>query len=224
MELGRVCGSCPLNRRAISILRSVGLRVGPGRFISVLNPSNDNGSALVGVVNYLSIPSGKSCVLSNRCISDYARSRLDRVEKGGVKFVFRRFGLLPRLATCRGIRVPLLCRGLAPTREGRQILEALTRMNLASHVRRGPARLSNNRRRQITVTHILTTRPSVVLTSRPANGLSSASNRRVVGVVGSLRSRNGAVILVARSVGITGRTRHGICIRSNVLARERTGW
>lgn len=214
VHIGGVCGVCGPKRGRIHTLSSISLRVGRKRFVTVIKRSNSNGSAFVGVLNYLSAPSSKRCFLSKGSITGLSSGRLSSVHGRGVNFVFRKFGLVPGLSTLKGMRLPLVCHKLKGRREGRVTKRTLSGIKLRGHVSREPGRLSNKRRRHITMTETVTTRPPVVLTSRPANGLSDGSAVRVVGVLGSLRRSKEAIVVVARSSRVTGRMSHIIHVVS----------
>ncbi len=65
LALGNVAGSCVANSDGISTLGNMSLRFHDGRFISVLNRSNYNGAALLGVVNKLSGCADNSLFVGN---------------------------------------------------------------------------------------------------------------------------------------------------------------
>lgn len=214
---------CGPNRGRIHTLSNISLAVSHNRFITVVNRSNSNGSAFVGVLNLLSIPADNRCGLSKRGASGLSSSRVDRVQGGRVNFVFRNFGLVSDLATRRGIRLPLTCHNVPGTRHRILSRSTLGHIKLRGQVGRLPGRVSNNRRREITVTHTMTTGPPVVLTSRPANGLSDRSKTRIVQVLRRLRHRNEAIVLVARSGRVTTGTRQMVHVRSNRIVRSCVG-
>lgn len=218
-----ICGVCGPNRGRMGTLSNISVAVSRNRFITVVNRSNSNGSALVGVLNLLSAPARNRCCVGNGLISSLASSRVDSVHGGRVNFVFRNFGLVSSLSTLRGIRLPLICHNIPHTRESRLSGTTLRGINLNNHVRRLPTTLSNNRRRHITITHTVTTTPPIVLTSRPANGLSAHSAGSIVRVLRGLGSRNEAIVIVARSGRVTRRTRHIVEVESNGIIRSCVG-
>lgn len=196
------------------------MRMGRNRFITVVKPSNYKGSALLGVLNLLSGPAKKRCCLGKGRMSGCARSRHAGLHGKIVNFMFRDFGLVSRLGMCRGVRLPLLCVNVPTSRHGRQIRGTVRHVTVAREDGRFPRRLSKNRRRHITVTHTMMTGPGLVLTSRPANGLSSGGNGRIVKLLDRLGGRNAAVIVMARSRRSTNFTSQMVGLFSNrIMAR-----
>lgn len=225
MQMMSLYGICGPKRGRIQTLSRISLRVRGNRFITVVKRSNSKGSAFVGVLNYLSIPASKGCCLGKASMSAVGSGSLSIMQGGRVNFVFRNFGLVTGLATLRGIRLPLVCHKVSQGAEEGLTIRSLGGIKLRGHVSRGPGRVSKKRRRHITVTETVTTEPPIVLTSRPAKGLSSTSDERVVRVLGKVRESKRALVLVARSGKVTTRTGQIIQVvskgvRSSVVGRR----
>lgn len=217
LRIGGVDGACNGKRATIGTLGSIDFSIPGNRCITVIKRSNSNGDALLGVVNTLSAPASNGILVSNGSVFTVGSQGLAIFHQEGVNFVFRTFGLVPRLAIRRGVVFPLLlsCRGPS----GECLRRLLAILGLGSHHGRLPDRLSNNRRREITVNHTLVAHPSLVLTSRPAKGLSSRGDDRIVTLLG--RASGGcrrAVVVVARGHDVTRATSQMLRMSSNALA------
>lgn len=217
LRIGRLYGACNDKRATIRTLGSIDFSIPGNRCITIINRSNSNGDALLGLVNKLSAPASNGILVSNGSIFTVGSQRLAVFHHHGVNFVFRTFGLVPRLAIRRGVLFPILlsCRGPSET----CLRRLLAILGLGSHQGRLPDRLSNKRRRQMTVNHTLVAHPSLVLTSRPANGLSARGADRIVTLLG--RASQGcrrAVLVVARGHDVTRATSQILRMSSNYLA------
>lgn len=93
-------------------------------------------------------------------------------------------------------------------------------MNVGDCHSQGFRSLSNNRGRQIILTHTLARSPGVLVLSRPAGRLSVHCQLRVLSVVGSLRV---AILTTLRSLDLTTRFYSRLCLvgRNRVMARNR---
>lgn len=211
------------NRHRFLTLGSVDLAVRSKRVITVVNTSNSNGSALVGVLNYLSCTASNDCGVGNLRAQRLSSRTLTRLHHSCFNFVFRHCRLLPRLDTVRGIRVPTVCTNATRIGHRNHTESLLTQLKLSKRLARQPDRLSNKRRRHIDVTHTLVGNNRIVLTSRPANTLSAADNGRIVHVLLRLRTTKRAIVLIARSPGITTGTRQVVRIDSNRVLDSQHG-
>lgn len=88
----------------------------------------------------------------------------------------------------------------SPGRIHRRALRTVTLIKLAKLRAHFPRRLSNKRRRQITLTHTLTPQPTLVLLSRPFDGLSIRIQLRLHRRIQSILGRIGtSKMFIARS-------------------------
>lgn len=176
------------------IVPRLSLAVGGNRFLALLNPSNYNGAAILHLVTNLRAISSKHVVLSGRSVA--------RIPTRGhcIGAIFRDCTLFPRVAIFRGITFKLHVRGAPTTRVAPHIVRTLQVIRLRAFTRHGPRRLSNNRRRHITVTHTIIGGPHLLLLSRSLSTLSCGLHGRVRGRLGTLRhGLNVAFIFIARS-------------------------
>lgn len=212
MEKGRnVDRSCVVGIRGLGgsfkslrMLGSVSVAMGRDSIIYLVNTDKSNGDALLHYLGFLRLGSDNGVVFRNRGIRGRARS-LGGMERG-MKVIFRRFRLFPRVAILRGIvRTPLRIGGLPGSRMGGSTRSLLGGMKLSSGRGMCPSGLSNKRGRHMTVTETLTVGPSVVLFSRPASTLSPRLMKRILSAVGRLTLRKVAVIIIARRVNFTER-------------------
>lgn len=98
-------------------------------------------------------------------------------------------------------------------------------LNVRSGLFRVPSRLSKKRRRETTVTETICARPAVLLNSRLAKGLSSKADVSIVGLLGRVYHRCGrALLIIARSRGITTVTSHVVCVGSKGIIAGRGMW
>lgn len=225
-----------------SILGNVSFGVRRKRMISIVNSSKDNGAALLHYVAKLRSTSRKEVSMNKEmAFSDrHGRGLSERRGHRGrlyAKLIFRSFGLFPRCAILHGMALTgrlLMGRrygggGLSHRSGGGGLTTVDARtvgvvrdMNLESGARGCPYRLSNNRRRQITVTHTLVLSPRLLYFSRPADTLSPRVANRILGIVEGLTRSNGAVLVIARRVKFTHRISGGIvCVRRNIVTRRK---
>lgn len=224
VRLSGIHHSFLINSRAIRTLGNMDFGVCRNRFIAVVNGSNSNGSALLGRLNYLSAPSGNRCCLSNIDIHGVDHGSETVLHGHGVNFVFRGCGLLPGAADMRGMRLPLVCGPTVDTRShGRHTVRTLGTMKLNRELCRGDGRVSNKRVRHMTVTHTLIGGPTIVLTSRTANGLSAEADFRVLILFRGLCTRNEAVVFMARGPSVTGCSDHGVRLHSKRVVDSACG-
>lgn len=185
----------------------------------VIKPDNTNGAAILGVLNKVSATADKGLCMSKGSVATCGSGRLAKCHESSVKFIFRFCGLIPGLATLRGIRLTLRVDG-SPL-STRTILR---RINLKRQGGGFPTRLSNNRRRQISVTETLTGGPGLLLYSRPANTLSCGAKGSVLGLLRGVYERGKvAIVVVARGRTLTPVTSQLVRVGGKRMTEVRSG-
>lgn len=200
------------------MLRGVSLLVRPYRAITLIKHSNSNGSALIGLLFHCFSPGDKQVLVSKSSVQQLSIANCHRQ----LTVIRRRmsiFGnaLLSGLA-CNGPRT-------AVTRIGRtyhvthisRFVRHLPR-NCCAVINRHKIQLSNNRQRQLNVTHTLLIGPSILIFSRTASDLSCRSRHSVRLTVQSVLNAHAAVV-VTRHLDAIQRTSGVIILRTNHVTR-----
>lgn len=212
--LGGICAA-HFNKTRIRTLSGIDFSIRGNRCITVVKRSNSNGAALLGVLTSLSGPADKRILLGNEDLSTVKRERVSTFEHSGLKFMFRSFGLLSAFSLGSGVFLPLILSN-GPCSRVTGELGPLTRgLKVASVLSGFPCRISNKRGRHTTITETLVAGPRVMLTSRPANTLSSGTSSTLLGLFNSFGRRNRAVLVIARSAGTTSYTGEVVFVGSN---------
>lgn len=206
------------------VLGNVSLRTTGNRMATVVNPDKSNGAALLHDVGLLRAPSSNIVAVNKIDISYNGgvgrTSTLTLHHRATV--IFRSCGLFGGGATLRGVARNLHAMGGgSATRTSRVTHGRLRLINLSSFTSCCPVRLSNNRRRHISVTQTLTLGPATVLFSRPASTLSPRLINSILRTVNAITGLNVAVIVIARRVHFTHGITSGIVfIGRNIVIRR----
>lgn len=191
--------------------------------MTVVNPSNAKGSAVLEVVTKLLPTSDNRVCMTNRQQRKLVRSSPSPIK---VNVIFRRTTLFSSLAMSRGINF-LLCRrsALPQQRVQRLIGRILSVINLPNVNGHCPTRLSKKVQGQIDFTQTVVSGPSgprsqptLLLCSRPATNLSpvtSAIVRSLVHGVRRNRNYNSCVVIARRSDAVHHATSHIVFLRHN---------
>lgn len=173
-----VCkGKAPFRQTTV---RSVSLAVSGKRFVNVVNRAKDNGSALVRRLGNLLRPSIKGIAMSNISLTRGAGRTVIGHRSMNVIFRCPRRRLFRRAMT-GSVTFNPRGRNYSRRRARGQMGDTVhfTKVSCRAFTRQSPFHLSNNRRHHITVTNIVTVRPSFLVLSRPSTKLSPIKQQRV---------------------------------------------
>lgn len=151
----------------------MGFNVRGNGLVKLLNPSNDNGAAVLHVVTKLRGPSDNRVMVSKGIIGSVP------TDGENVNFMFRGCTLFECVAIFSGVTFNLGVRGGDGGFVGREMGRLMGLVNLRKLRGHCPDRLSNNRGRHITFTETLTPGPGLLLLSRPFTTVSTGIERRL---------------------------------------------
>lgn len=167
-----------------------------GGQVKVLNTSKYKGDLALGDVTKVREPRGKQVIVSKIALFSTKGGVFLGPRGEGINCLFRGCTLFPGVAIRRGVKVKFAKGG----RSGRGVMRRLVRRFRLSKLRGlCPSGLSNKRRREATLTQVVTCRPSIVLLSRPFSTLSTCLQRQVLArLVRVLDSCRNAIVVISR--------------------------
>jgi putative ABC transport system ATP-binding protein len=188
----RVYGS---GGEAVTALREVTIGFGPGTFTAVMGPSGSGKSTLLQCAAGLDRPTSGEVRLAGQALSGLSETRLTRLRRDRIGFVFQSFNLLPSLTAELNVALPLRLAGRRPARG--EVRDMLALVGLANRARHRPSELSGGQQQRVAIARALVTKPSVVFADEPTGMLDSATGREVLGLLRGLASlRRQTVIMV----------------------------
>ncbi len=186
---GAVIGCRDLVRRfgagetAVDALRSVSLDVARGELVAIMGPSGSGKSTLMHLLAGLDRPTGGSVSIAGVDPATLKDTRLTKLRREHVGFVFQSFNLLPTLSAEENVTLPLDLAGEAPDRAW--VDELLSTVGLDDRRRHRPAELSGGQQQRVAVARALVHRPSVLFADEPTGNLDSQSGADVLGLIRS---------------------------------------
>ncbi|MEZ5410224.1 MAG: ABC transporter ATP-binding protein [Acidimicrobiales bacterium] len=177
-------------------LRDVDIAVHPGEFVAVMGPSGSGKSTLLNLLGGLERPSAGQVTWRGERIDQSSETRLARLRRRTVGFVFQFFNLVPSLTAAENVELAVLLAGASRAAARTRAAELLGRMDLADHAGRSPGQLSGGQQQRLAVARALANRPAVVLADEPTGNLDSAAAREVLDALREGREDGQALLLV----------------------------
>ncbi len=178
----------------IVAVRDVSLRLEAGEFASLTGPSGCGKSTLLNLIGSLARPDSGSIVVDGISVADLRSPAAYR--RTTVGFVFQLHHLLPMLSAGANVEVPLIGAGIGRRERRERARELLAEVGLAARVDHLPSQLSGGERQRVAVARALANRPRLLLADEPTGALDSASSKRVLELLVTLRERYGMTMLV----------------------------
>ena len=181
---GPIVTATDLHRRygmgeaAVDALAGVSTRFERGRFAAIMGPSGSGKSTLMHLLAGLDHPTSGSVVLDGVELAGLDDTKLTRLRRDKLGFVFQFFNLLPVLTAEENIRLPLSIAGRKPDSEWLdQLIDVVGLGDRRTH---RPAELSGGQQQRVAVARALVSKPAVVFADEPTGNLDSKASEEVL--------------------------------------------
>jgi putative ABC transport system ATP-binding protein len=163
---------------AVDALRGVDLEVRPGELVAVMGPSGSGKSTLMHILAGLDKPTSGTVKIAGTEITELDDSKLTRLRREHIGFVFQFFNLLPMLDAEENVILPLSIAGEKPDRAWLDSL--LSQMGLADRRSHRPSELSGGQQQRVAIARSLVTRPTILFADEPTGNLDSKTGGEIL--------------------------------------------
>jgi putative ABC transport system ATP-binding protein len=181
-------------------LNGVSLSIGAGEFVAVMGPSGCGKSTLLNVLGLLDSPTSGSFNFFGEEVAGYPETRLTKLRRDHIGFVFQSFNLIDDLTVAENVEVALLYRGVSGADRKRRVGEALERVGMAHRARHRPQQLSGGQQQRVAVARALVSEPKLILADEPTGNLDTANGDEVLRLLTDAARAGVTVVMVTHSL------------------------
>ena len=174
-EIRRVYGE---GETAVEALRGVSLDVRAGELVAVMGPSGSGKSTLMHILAGLDNPTSGTVTIAGTEITTLPDSKLTRLRREHIGFVFQFFNLLPMLTAEENVVLPLSIAGEKP--DEKWLNELLDAMGLTDRRKHRPSELSGGQQQRVAIARALVTRPTILFADEPTGNLDSKTGGEIL--------------------------------------------
>jgi putative ABC transport system ATP-binding protein len=156
----------------------VDLDVGSGELVAVMGPSGSGKSTLMHILAGLDKPTSGTVKIAGTEITELDDSRLTRLRREHIGFVFQFFNLLPMLSAEENVLLPLSIAGEKPDKVWLEQL--LAKMGLDKRREHRPSELSGGQQQRVAIARALVTRPTILFADEPTGNLDSRTGGEIL--------------------------------------------
>jgi putative ABC transport system ATP-binding protein len=201
-------------------LRGVDLAIERGEFVAIMGPSGSGKSTLLNLLAGLDRPTAGQVWLDGERIDELSETRLARLRRRKVGFVFQFFNLVPTLSAVENVELPLLLVGQRRRHARRSAGELLSGLGLPEKHDAAPAELSGGQQQRVALARALANEPAIVLADEPTGNLDSATAREVLGLLRRARDGGQTLLLVTHDASVASAADRVITLRDGLVAAE----
>ncbi|MGP1587973.1 MAG: ABC transporter ATP-binding protein [Treponemataceae bacterium] len=203
IELQRVKKIYQLGSLEVEALKGVSFSVDKGEFVTIAGPSGSGKSTILNIVGLIDMPNTGKVFLNGKPvftdkdqlfyqktgkISGNADSRICKIRKNNIGFIFQSFNLLPVLNVYENIEYPLHL-GIESVKdmskqERREWIEYLiSRVGLEKFFTHKPSQLSGGQRQRVAIARSLVTKTPIILADEPTANLDSKTGENILSLM-----------------------------------------
>ncbi len=222
IEIHDLVKTYSMERVEVQALRGVSLAVARGEFLAVMGPSGSGKSTLMNVLGCLDTPTSGRYLLDGEDVSRMGEDQLAEVRNRKIGFVFQTFNLLSRADVLHNVELPLVYRGVSPSRRRRLAEEAIAAVGLADRAGHKPNELSGGQRQRVAIARALVTEPTMILADEPTGNLDSTTGEEILEIFERLHEAGNTIILVTHEDDVARRARRVVRLRDGVVESDMT--
>jgi len=166
---------------AVEALRGVDIAVRAGELVAVMGPSGSGKSTLMHILAGLDKPTSGTVTIAGTEITGLDDTKLTRLRRDHIGFVFQFFNLLPMLDAEENVVLPLTIAGKKPDRAWLDSL--LKQMGLTDRRRHRPSELSGGQQQRVAIARSLVTKPTILFADEPTGNLDSKTGGEILELV-----------------------------------------
>lgn len=200
------------------VLHGIDLTVARGEMVSIVGPSGSGKSTLLACLAGLEPASTGTVTLAGHDLGRLSPSRLARLRRDRVGFVFQSYNLIPALTAGENVLLPARLRGQKVTAEDAR--RALAAVGLEGKETALPGALSGGQQQRVAVARALFAAPDVVFADEPTGALDGKSGETVLGLLRAATDTGSAVVLVTHDLDAAALADRAVVLRDGVIHHE----
>jgi general L-amino acid transport system ATP-binding protein len=176
-------------------LKGISMEVQEGEVLVICGPSGSGKSTFIRCINRLEQhQEGEIIVDGIELTNDLKNIEAIRSEVG---MVFQSFNLFPHLTVMQNITLaPIWVRKKSRSESEEKAMELLTRVGIPEQASKFPGQLSGGQQQRVFLARALAQDAEIYLLDEPFSGVDAATERAIIDVLKSLKSKNKSIIAV----------------------------
>ncbi len=208
-----VRGVTKVYRRGIEEVRAIDdvtFDIRRGEFLAITGHSGAGKTTLLQLIGAMDTPTSGSILINGHELADMQDSKLTRLRRDEIGFVFQHFGLLPTLTVAENVALPASFGGKRKPPDVKALLE---RVSLQHRMTHRPSELSGGEMQRVAIARALVNGPSLLLADEPTGNLDSGTSERIIDLLQSLNGDGLTVVVVTHNEALAAKSDRRLLLR-----------
>lgn len=196
IKLCKITRNYPMGRHIVRALRGIDLEVEQGEFLVLMGPSGSGKSTLLNIIGCLDSPSSGTYLFKGEDVSRLPESRLAKIRRYRIGFVFQTFHLVPRLSSAENVELPMLFAGIPHSERKTRVARALQAVGLTERASHRPDQLSGGESQRVAIARAIVMNPGLILADEPTGNLDTVTGGEIVELLKDMNKEQGLTIVM----------------------------
>jgi putative ABC transport system ATP-binding protein len=179
----------------VPALRGVDLTIGAGEFTALSGPSGSGKTTALNLIGALDTPTRGRVVLEGQDLAALSRSRLSKIRRDRIGFVFQAYNLIPVLTVYENAEIVLALQGVPLKERQERVLGLLRDVGLGGMAGRRPDQLSGGQQQRVAIARAIAANPAVVLADEPTANVDSETAEKLLGIMEKLNTERNVTFI-----------------------------
>jgi putative ABC transport system ATP-binding protein len=211
-----------LGKRNVQPLTNLDLEVEKGEFTAVMGPSGSGKTTLLNIIGCIDKATNGKVLLDGVDIARMSESKLYKIRRDKIGFIFQNFNLLPYLNARENVELAMELAGKFKGQRKQRALQLLGTVGLSGREQHRPQRLSQGEQQRVAVARALANDPAIILADEPTGNLDAANKQEIVKLLSDLNRKQGTtIIMVTHDEQVAAQTRRMLYLSEGKIARDK---
>ena len=185
-----------LGKNRIQPLSNINLEVKKGEFTAIMGPSGSGKTTLLNLIGCIDKPTEGKIHIDGIDIAHLSESKLYKIRRDKIGFVFQSFNLLPYLNARENVELAMELAGKYKGQRKHRALELLGIVGLSGREQHQPQRLSQGEQQRVAIARALANNPAIILADEPTGNLDEGNKQEIVKLLSDLNQKEGTTIIM----------------------------
>ena len=195
-----LCKSFITDGEVNNVIKNMNLEIYEGDFTVIMGSSGSGKSTLLYAISGMDEATTGKVYLDGQNITRMKESRMAKIRKEKIGFVFQGINLIENLTIYENILSPT-----HQTKRSRKVIDEkivslLEKLELTSHRKKFPNQMSGGQRQRAAICRALMNEPRVLFADEPTGSLNSAQGQSVLDVFTNIHMENQSIVMVTHDL------------------------
>lgn len=211
-----------LGKRNVQPLTNLDLEIEKGEFTAIMGPSGSGKTTLLNIIGCIDKATSGTVQLDGVDIAKMSESKLYKIRRDKIGFVFQNFNLLPYLNARENVELAMELAGKFKGQRKQRALELLGTVGLSGREQHRPQRLSQGEQQRVAIARALANNPAIILADEPTGNLDAKTKQEIVTLLSDLNQKQGTtIIMVTHDEQVAAQTHRMLILKDGKVAEQK---